>query len=102
MTTTQSPQDLLADIVRCVDQYEEYGSEDALQDIEKAGYVLVPKPETSEYSVEWRIASTDRWAALSSTYASMEQAHEAIERDKAMLDVPLQYRVLRIDRTVVE
>jgi hypothetical protein len=32
----------------------------------------------------------------------MEQAHEAIERDKAMLDVPLQYRVLRIDRTVVE
>jgi hypothetical protein len=81
---------------------EEYGTEQVLADIDKAGFVLAPKPETSEYSVEWRIASTDRWTALASTYKSPEQAHEAIERDKAILDVPLQYRVLRIDRTVVE
>jgi hypothetical protein len=76
--------------------------EDVLEDVEKAGLVLAPKPETSEYSVEWRIASTDRWTALASTYKSPEQAHEAIERDKAILDVPLQYRLIRIDRTVVE
>lgn len=60
-----------------------------------------PVPDV-KYGVEWRIAVTDNWVAFAHTYDTLEEAQEAIERDRKALLATLQYRVLRISRTVVE